>query len=186
MTASPAPTQQTPSIADRLRTARESAGLTLDEASVQTALLRSYVSALEDGRRRPLPSELERLSAAYGTDLSDLLPARRPVEVDVTTGQIRIDDAARRVRDLTDDHQVYATYLFLLCAARGAQPGERLRLRSSDIELLVSVFGSDPVTVEKRLVSLMGCTAEEASLLSGVLLSDGTVPAPREAVAARG
>ena len=111
------------------------------------------------------------LSEAYGVDLSGLLPARRPVEVDVETGQMRIDSAARRVRDLTDDHQVYAAYLFLLCTARGAAPGERVRLRSSDVELLVSVLGQEPRTVEQRLVSLMGCTPEEASLLSGVLLT---------------
>jgi transcriptional regulator with XRE-family HTH domain len=178
MTAVSRSAQRTPSIADRLRAARESAGLTLEQASVQTSLLRSYLTALEDGRRRPLPAELERLSSAYGTDLSDLLPARRPVEVDVASGQMRIDDAARRVRDLTDDHQVYATYLFLLCTARGAQPGERIRLRSSDVELLTSVLGSDAATVEERLVNLMGCSAEEATLLSGVLLSAGTVPQP--------
>ena len=178
MTVSSAPAQQATSIADRLREARESAGLTLEQASASTALLRSYLAALEDGRRRPLPTELERLSAAYDTDLADLLPPRRPVEVDVTTGQMRIDAAARRVRDLTDDHQVYATYLFLLCTARGAQPGERIRLRSSDVELLTSVLGTDPATVEERLVNLMGCSAEEAALLSGVLLSAGTVPQP--------
>jgi transcriptional regulator with XRE-family HTH domain len=174
--ASSAPSTTT-SIAAQLRAARERAGLTLEQASVETSLLRSYLSALEDGRRRPLPSELERLSAAYSADLSDLLPARRPLQVDVTTGQMRIDDAAQRVRDLTDDHQVYATYLFLLCTARGAQPGERIRLRSSDVELLTSVLGTDPATVEERLVTLMGCTVEEASLLSGVLLTAGTVPA---------
>lgn len=176
MTSATSATSPTPSIADRLRAARQHAGLTLEQASVETSLLRSYLAALEDGRRRPLPSELERLSATYGVDLSDLLPARRPLQVDVTTGQMRIAEAARRVRDLSDDHQVYATYLFLLCAARGARPGERIRLRSSDVELLTSVLGTDADTVEQRLVTLMGCTAEEASLLSGVLLTSGTVP----------
>lgn len=177
MTVATRSTQQGSSIAERLRSAREQAGMTLDQASGATSLLRSYLSALEDGRRRPLPTELERLSAAYDSDLSDVLPARRPLQVDVETGQMRIDDAAQRVRDLTDDHQVYATYLFLLCTARGAQPGERIRLRSSDVELLTSVLGTDPATVEERLITLMGCTAEEATLLSGVLLTAGTVPA---------
>lgn len=163
-------TEQAP-IADRLRAAREQSGLSLEQAATATSLLRSYLAALEDGRRRPLPAELERLSNAYGADLTGLLPARRPVEVDVETGQMRIDSAARRVRDLTDDHQVYAAYLFLLCTARGAAPGERVRLRSSDVELLVSVLGQEPRTVEQRLVSLMGCTPEEATLLSGVLLT---------------
>ncbi|CAA9340374.1 MAG: hypothetical protein AVDCRST_MAG07-2289 [uncultured Frankineae bacterium] len=173
----PSNEKQTSAIAERLRAAREQAGLTLDEVSDRTALLRSYLAALEDGRRRPLPAELERLSAAYGLDLSGLLPARRPVQVDLAMGQMRLGDDLR-VQDLTDDRQVYATYLFLLCTARGAAPGERIRLRTSDVDLLTSVLGQDPVTVEERLVELMGCTAQEARLLSGVLLSGGTVPRP--------
>ena len=168
-------------IAARLRTAREQAGLSLAQAATATSLSGSYLSTLEDGRRRPLPTELERLSVAYGVDLSDLLPVRRPVEVDLTTGQMRIDSAAQRVRDLTDDHQVYASYLFLLCTVRGAAPGERVRLRRSDVELLVSVLGQDPRTVEQRLVNLMGCTEQEASLLSSALLDRDTVPAARRA-----
>lgn len=169
--------QHAPSIAAKLRTARERTGLTIPQAAGAASLIPSYLASLEDGRRRPLPAEVDRLSRAYGADLSDLLPARRAVEIDVVTGEMGIDGETRRVRDLTDDHQVYATYLFLLCAVRGAQPGESIALRSSDVELLVSVLGEDPDTVEQRLVRLMGCTVPEASLLRRVLLRHRPVTA---------
>lgn len=168
MTQTLADPQSSPPVSERLRDARERAGLTLDQAAGATGLLRSYVAALEAGRRRPLPREVDRLAGAYGTDLSDLLPARRPVEVDA--GRISVAGQSRALRDAADDREVYAAYLFLLYAVRGAAPGEHLPLRSGDVDLLMSLVGHDAATTERRLVALMGCTPEEASLLHRVLV----------------
>ena len=173
---------QQSNVAERLRDARERAGLTLDQAAGATGLLRSYVAALEAGRRRPLPREVDRLAAAYGTDLSDLLPARRPVEVDA--GRITVAGQSRELRDAADDREVYAAYLFLLYAVRGAAPGQRIPLRSSDVELLMQVVGDDAETIEHRLVRLMGCTPEEATRLRSVLLRHPAVAAAVGAAAA--
>ena len=159
---------QSSSVAERLRDVRERACLTLDAAAHATGLLRSYLVALEGGRRRPLPGEVARLSRAYGADLSDLLPARRAVEVE--DGRITVAGQSRVLRDAADEREVYAAYLFLLYAVRGAAPGQRVPLRSSDVELLMQVVGEDAETIEQRLVSLMGCTAPEASMLRTVLL----------------
>jgi len=172
------------SVAERLRNAREHAGLTLDAVSFTTGLLRSYVAALEAGRRRPLPAEVDRLARAYGADLSDLLPVRRPVEVDAAAGRITVDGRERRLRDAADQREVYAAYLFLLYAVRGAAPGQRIPLRSSDVELLMQVVGEDAETIEQRLVQLMGCTPEEATRLRSVLLRSRAVTAAVGATAA--
>lgn len=169
-------------VPDRLRDARERAGLTLDAAATATGLLRSYLAGLEAGRRRPLPREVDRLGVAYGADLSDLLPARRPVEVDA--GRITVAGRSRRLRDAADDREVYAAYLFLLYAVRGAEPGQRVPLRSSDVELLMQVVGDDADTIEQRLVQLMGCTPEEATRLGGVLLRHRALTAAAGAAAA--
>ncbi len=171
-------------VAERLRAAREGAGLSLDQASVASSLIRSYLAALEDGRRRPLPAEVDRLSQAYGVELTDLLPERRRVTVDAAGGRMSIDDTTRRVRDVRDDQQVYAAYLFLLYTVRGAQPGEPITLRSADVELLMSVLGEDSETIEQRLVKLMGCTRAEASLLRRVLLRHRALTAAVGAAAA--
>jgi transcriptional regulator with XRE-family HTH domain len=175
---------QTLATSQRLTAARERAGLSLDDASTVTGLLRSYLACLEDGRRRPLPGEVERLSCAYGVDLSDLLPVRRPVQVDPNAGTIALGGHERPVRDLADDREVYAAYLFLLCTVRGAKPGERVPLRSSDVELLVRVLGQDAETIESRLVQLMGCSPSEASMLRSVLLRHRAVTAAVGAAAA--
>jgi transcriptional regulator with XRE-family HTH domain len=175
---------QSSSVAERLRDARQRAGLNLVEAARATGLLRSYLAALEVGRRRPLPREVDRIAHAYGADLSDLLPPRRPVEVDAVTGRITVDGRERPLRDAADDREVYAAYLFLLYAVRGAAPGERIPLRSSDVELLMQVVGEDAETIEHRLVQLMGCTPDEASRLGGVLLRHRALTAAVGAAAA--
>ena len=169
-------------VPERLVAARAQAGLTLDAAAAATGLLRSYLTALEAGRRRPLPGEVERLGRAYDADLSDLLPARRPVEVDA--GRISVAGRSRELRDAADDREVYAAYLFLLYAVRGAAPGQRIPLRSSDVELLMEVVGDDAVTIERRLVALMGCTPAEATRLGSVLLRHRRLTAAVGAAAA--
>ncbi len=176
--------QSSSSVAERLRAAREQAGLTLDAAAAATGLLRSYLTALEQGRHRPLPAEVDRLSRAYDADLHDLYPARRPVEIDAGAGRITVDGRTRQVRDAADEREVYAAYLFLLYAVRGATPGQRIPLRSSDVELLVQVVGEDPETIERRLVELMGCTSAEATMLGGVLLRHRALTAAVGAAAA--
>jgi transcriptional regulator with XRE-family HTH domain len=170
-------TSQQQPVGQRLSAARKRGGLSHDEASSATGLLGSYLASLEDGRRRPLPGEVDRISRAYAVDLSDLLPPRRPVQVDSAAGKLAVDGHERPVRDLADDREVYAAYLFLLYAVRGAQPGERLRLRSSDVDLLMGVVGDDAETIESRLVQLMGCSPGEASMLRSVLLRHRAVTA---------
>lgn len=170
------------SVAARLRGARAQAGLTLEQAAGATGLLRSYLTALEAGRRRPLPREVDRLAGAYDADLSDLLPARRPAEVD--GDRISMDGRSRRLRDAADDREVYAAYLFLLYAVRGAAPGQRIPLRSSDVDLLMQVVGDDAETIEQRLVQLMGCTSDEATRLGSVLLRHRALTAAVGAAAA--
>jgi hypothetical protein len=135
---------------------------------------------LEDGRRRPLPGEVDRLAEAYDADLSDLLPARRAVEVDAAAGRITVDGRTYRVSKGADEREVYAAYLFLLYAVRGATPGERLHLRSSDVELLMEAMGQDAETIETRLVQLMGCTPDEATMLGGELLRHRAASAAAE------
>src|SRR5688572_11180310 len=95
---------------------------------------------------------------------------RTPVVYDSTAGALRIGPYERRVEDPDSPDEVYGAYLSLLYAVRAARPGERLALRSADLEALLLLVGDDPATIESRLVELMGCTPEEAGLLARVLL----------------
>lgn len=95
---------------------------------------------------------------------------RTPVVFDPAAGALRIGPYERRIGDPDSPDEVYSAYLSLLYAVRAARPGERLALRSADLEALLLLVGDDPATIEQRLVELMGCTPEEAGRLAGVLL----------------
>jgi hypothetical protein len=126
--------------------------------------------ALEAGRRLPRETELSQLARAYQNDFSDVFPARQPVELDSAARWLRMGAAEWPLGDSADRQEVYGAYVALLSAVRGAQRGERMSLRSSDIQVLLAAFGDDPERLERRLVELMGCSPEEASLLRRVLL----------------
>lgn len=95
---------------------------------------------------------------------------RTPVVFDRAAGALRIGPYERRVEHPESPDEVYGAYLSLLYAVRAARPGERLALRSADLEALLLLVGDDPATIESRLVELMGCTPEEAGRLAGILL----------------
>ena len=97
-------------------------------------------------------------------------PQRTPVLLDAATGRLRMGSAERPVADPSDQEQVYGAYLSLLYAVRGARRGKQLPLSAADLDALLAIVGDDPEHIEQRLVQLMGCTAEEASLLRRVLL----------------
>lgn len=97
-------------------------------------------------------------------------PTRTPVRFDHATGELRIGAHERRVADPTEPTEVYSAYLSLLYAVRGPQPGERLALRTADLEALLLIVGDDPACIESRLVGLMGCTPEQATSLGRLLL----------------
>lgn len=95
---------------------------------------------------------------------------RTPVVFDSAANALRIGPYERRIDDPESPDEVYGAYLSLLYAVRSARPGERLALRSADLEALLLLVGDDPATIEQRLVELMGCTPEEAGRLAGILL----------------
>ena len=97
-------------------------------------------------------------------------PQRTPVEFDPESNGLRIGPYERRIADPSDPDQVFGAYISLLYVVRGAQPGEQLKLRSADLEALLLIVGDDPETIEKRLIALMGCTAQEARVLGNALL----------------
>ena len=123
-------------------------------------------------RRADTPCMSSNGAAPFG-----VAPQRTPVEFDASTGGLRIGPYERRVEDPAEPGSVYSAYLSLLYAVRGAKPGERLALREADLEALLLIVGDDPATIEERLVGLMGCTAEEASVLGRLLLRHRKVTA---------
>jgi len=60
-------------LGDRLRSAREARGLTLDQLSASTGISKAHLSRLESGARQPSVGILVELAAALGTRVGTLL-----------------------------------------------------------------------------------------------------------------
>jgi transcriptional regulator with XRE-family HTH domain len=60
-------------LGDRLRSARETRGLTLDQLSASTGISKAHLSRLESGARQPSVGILVELAAALGTRVGTLL-----------------------------------------------------------------------------------------------------------------
>src|SRR6202046_4357797 len=60
-------------LGDRLRSAREARGLTLDQLSASTGISKAHLSRLESGARQPSVGILVELAGALGTRVGTLL-----------------------------------------------------------------------------------------------------------------
>lgn len=70
---------QPPAFADRLRAARQAAGLTQGEAASRAGISRPAWNRYERGHRSPSIEQAARLAAAVGATLDELVrPARLP------------------------------------------------------------------------------------------------------------
>lgn len=84
-------------IANRLRLAREMAGLSQSQVATMLGLNRPSVSEIEAGRRKVAAEELAQLAAIYGVDANWLSDAPRAGDA---PGQDRIELAARELAKL--------------------------------------------------------------------------------------
>lgn len=99
------------SVAERLRSARELAGLTQSQVAKMLGLHRPSVSEMEAGRRRVSAEELIKLAEIYGTSV-DWLTSQR------SGGKTDVDDkfliAARQLSRMKEDDFEKLIYLVRL------------------------------------------------------------------------
>lgn len=63
-----------PGLADKLRTARETAGLSQQQAAEASGMYQATIARYETDERVPTLGALYKLAEAYGVDICDLLP----------------------------------------------------------------------------------------------------------------
>lgn len=84
-------------LAERLRAAREQAGLSQGQAAKRLNMHRPTISEIEAGRRSVSADELEGFSALYNVSVNWLL-GKKPEKLD--TGSARVELAARELSKL--------------------------------------------------------------------------------------
>jgi transcriptional regulator with XRE-family HTH domain len=141
--------------------------LSLSEVARGTGLSRRELVAYERGKV-PIPeSDLWVLAGACGVDASELLP---PVEVPaLAAAPSTIEDAITHLRSGQDDY-VLNRHLNTLAALRALPPGSQVQLQDSERASMLEALGSDPRTIENRLVDRMRISREEATRLRELIL----------------
>lgn len=94
------PSNQRLSIGERLRTAREAAGLSQGQVAKLMGLHRPTISEIEAGRRRVSADELTQLAEIYGVG-TDWILSERDTDTDPNDDKILL--AARQLSKMKDD-----------------------------------------------------------------------------------
>lgn len=135
---------------------RKAAGMTVAAASAAAGVGRHTYLDFERGRRLAGPAVVAALLRAFGSTLEELLPPR-----------VSIDPALLRAHEPVE---LLRSYVALVRSWRGVAKGP-LRFRSDDVAILVSLLGTDPATIERRLIELTGCGRAEARRVRRVLVA---------------
>jgi transcriptional regulator with XRE-family HTH domain len=152
-------------LAGRLRTARESSGLTQTTVAKALGLHRPSISEIEAGRRSVGSEELVELSRLYGVSVSDLLGPARAEAASSKTIEAAIVQMARVIVERFDPERII---LFGSYARGNAGP-------DSDVDLLVlmEVQGS-----KRRMAAEIGAALHGFRLPKDILV---TTPSDFEA-----
>jgi transcriptional regulator with XRE-family HTH domain len=154
-------------VGKQLRALRRKKGLSLSEVARGTGLSRRELVAYERGKVAIPESDLWVLAGACGVDASELLP---PVEVPaLAAAPSTIEDTITHLRSGQDDY-VLNRHLNTLAALRALPPGSQVQLQDGERASMLEALGSDPSTIEKRLVDRMRISREEAARLRDLIL----------------
>jgi len=112
--------------------------------------------AIERGRRRITAEELDSLARVYGVELSSLMPSRRPFTVDLQRGVLFFNGEEHPLDDDLSPSSVLAQYLGLVRSARDAANTAAITLRSTDLRVLGTAFGTSRAALRSQLADVMG------------------------------
>ncbi|HEY6532595.1 MAG TPA: hypothetical protein VIY72_09835 [Acidimicrobiales bacterium] len=110
---------------------------------------------IEAGERPLASPELEVVLGAYDVALSDLVPPRGQVVLDLESGRLLVADAAVHLDREPTAEEVLSAYLSLVWSLRRARPGTPIVLRELDLRVLARGLDLARPEVEARLHTLM-------------------------------
>ncbi|MGA2011523.1 MAG: helix-turn-helix domain-containing protein [Solirubrobacteraceae bacterium] len=133
-----------------LRARREQAGLGVPAAARAAGIPAAAVDDIEAGRAPATVGVLAAMLRFYEVPLGAFVPPRRPLVV--------------ANADATSD-EVLRGYIGAVRTWRKAGHTDKLNLRRSDVATLATLLGTEPHEIERRLISITGCSKTEARLL---------------------
>lgn len=120
------------------------------------------LAAVEAGTRTLADEEIVMLARIYGVETATFMPARTRLVIDLHARTVTIGETtgkASRRDSLTEG--VLTRYLALLYQLRNERPGQSVRLRQLDIDVLGEALWLEPNDIQDRLVGLMAHRVKE-------------------------
>ncbi len=145
-----------------LRAARRALGLRRQVAAARLGVTPRVLVAWERGEERVPSSMAIALTDLYGSHLTDRVPDRDPARVEF--GTLVLGEHVR-VQAATAAEEMLGDYVEILRTVRDAKPGEPIPLRAADLEALAAALGENTDDIDARIVELVRCTPEQATLL---------------------
>jgi hypothetical protein len=88
----------------------------------------------------------------YGVDVTSVVPPRSMLEIDLDEGVLRVDGrrSSTEIGEGADRQQVLSRYLALVYSMRQIEPGDKLTLRTGDLDVLGKALrvGHDTLTAD--------------------------------------
>ena len=120
------------------------------------------LAALEKGKIKADHRMIDALLSVYGIDLDQLIPPRRPIVVGDTLLQHGVGTVAIPIGATASPDEVLGRYISMIIDARGSGRLDSLSLRSNDVQILAWALGTDDDVLVDRIVTLLGCSREDA------------------------
>jgi transcriptional regulator with XRE-family HTH domain len=164
-----------------LKQIRRKQGLSRAEVARSAGLTRRELGAYERGSVDVPESDLWCLAGSCGVDVSELLPARDPLNVSSDLSSLAVGDSIRHLRGPVEPDGLLREYLSMIYELRNLPPGSRVPLREPDLMALADALGGSPDAIEQKLIELIGASREEAARLRAMILPPLSLPAAFEA-----
>jgi transcriptional regulator with XRE-family HTH domain len=154
-------------LGELLRAARKRKGWKRKHAAELVGTKTSRLREYEQGTKT-IPADIcAQLADLYGSDLAAHVPMRVPPQINRDWLVVE-EHRLPRVQGTTDE--VVQEYAQIVSRLRGAQPGEAVPLRASDLAVLGSALESDPAVIAVRIAEILHCSVEEARSLHREML----------------
>jgi transcriptional regulator with XRE-family HTH domain len=150
--------------------ARRSSGLSERRFAEAVGTVAYTVRLWEMGDVIPTDVELNAIARVCGLRVDELLTAPDPVAIDFDRHVLRVATAETALTT-ADNDEVLNAYVWLVRQQRSMRPGEPLRLRAEDLDILATQLDLEDADLEARLTRITGVDHEDAAGIVRALIS---------------
>jgi transcriptional regulator with XRE-family HTH domain len=158
-----------PRVGAVVQKAREMAGLDHGRLAKALGITKRTLRRWEQGAEIPSDDEIDRLADACRVDPVSLFPARDIVELDHSSGLMRVGMETVGVA-LLDNDAVLSSYVQLVRRQRDLRAHDPIRLRQEDVESMADALDLSDTQLTRRLIRIMGMTGEQAAAVRDRML----------------